>query len=491
MKWYRTAGLALVSAALAGGVTFGQSDGYRSPAGDPQPQGSPYDQGQPYNQRQPGYQDPSDPRFGAYDQGDDRRDSYDDNYDDYDNDTGRQVPNVEVGFFYRELSPYGEWVHRYPYGWVWFPRHVPADWRPYSYGRWVDSDYGWTWASDEPFGWATYHYGRWAWDSDIGWLWVPGTVWGPAWVAWQQGGGYVGWAPLPPEVGFQIGVGLRLGGLNLSFAIQPTRYSFVEERQFLEARVSGFILPPARNVTIIHNTLNITNYTFDGDRVVNHGVPIERIERATGRRVHRLRVAEAASSAGSAGGIRNDQLRIYRPSRTRLETVRVAERNNAGLRQAPPQPRERDGRPEPARPHGAPRIEVAPRATPMPRENVDRRQRQEQIELNRREDEDRRQLEKIQKQEMSRNPGQARSQEVKERHAAEVQVQQEEHDRGEQQLRTRQQIAREAEAASAEKAPKAPPAQQPERGRGKNKDKNKEKDKDHGDDHRPPPSSDR
>src|SRR5262249_58101822 len=61
---------------------------------------------------------------------------------------------VGVDFFYSNLAPYGYWVDRPAYGWVWVPRHVRHHWRPYSYGRWVYSDYGWTWASNEPFGWA-------------------------------------------------------------------------------------------------------------------------------------------------------------------------------------------------------------------------------------------------------------------------------------------------------------------------------------------------
>jgi hypothetical protein len=32
-----------------------------------------------------------------------------------------------------------------------------------------------------------------------GWCWRPGRVWGPGWVSWRAGGGYVGWAPLPPR----------------------------------------------------------------------------------------------------------------------------------------------------------------------------------------------------------------------------------------------------------------------------------------------------
>jgi len=47
---------------------------------------------------------------------------------------------------------------------------------------------------DEP--WALdVHYGRWACPV-FGWVWVPGDVWGPAWVDWFSATGFVGWAPL-------------------------------------------------------------------------------------------------------------------------------------------------------------------------------------------------------------------------------------------------------------------------------------------------------
>src|SRR5689334_22212458 len=77
--------------------------------------------------------------------------------------------SVDLGFFYDNLASYGHWIQRPHYGWVWTPRSVAAGWRPYSQGRWVDSDQGWAWVSDEPFGWATYHYGRWYQDPQIGW----------------------------------------------------------------------------------------------------------------------------------------------------------------------------------------------------------------------------------------------------------------------------------------------------------------------------------
>jgi hypothetical protein len=116
---------------------------------------------------------------------------YDDGYD----------PNAYVQF-QDALAPYGEWVQDVTYGYIWSPSVaiVGVDFFPYATGgHWVLSDFGWTWVSDWDWGWAPFHYGRWVTVVGRGWCWVPGTHWGPAWVAWRSGGGYVGYAPLPPR----------------------------------------------------------------------------------------------------------------------------------------------------------------------------------------------------------------------------------------------------------------------------------------------------
>ncbi|GAA5481726.1 DUF6600 domain-containing protein [Haloferula sargassicola] len=142
-----------------------------------------------------------------------------------------QEPVADYGLFYNSLDDQGEWFDTPDYGYIFQPTVVVQDrsWRPYTHGRWVCSDRGWMWISEEPFGWATYHYGRWVLLAGRGWCWVPGGEWAPAWVAWRHGGGHVGWAPLPPET---LGVSGHGWGVSVEadFGIGESWFTFVEER---------------------------------------------------------------------------------------------------------------------------------------------------------------------------------------------------------------------------------------------------------------------
>jgi hypothetical protein len=100
--------------------------------------------------------------------------------------------------FEQSLSPYGHWVDTPEYGRVWTPDEG-ADWQPYTDGQWIDTDYGWTFASTVPWGWAVFHYGRWGFGPELGWFWVPGFTWAPAWVGWRSYPGFACWSPLAPR----------------------------------------------------------------------------------------------------------------------------------------------------------------------------------------------------------------------------------------------------------------------------------------------------
>ncbi|MGB3617198.1 MAG: DUF6600 domain-containing protein, partial [Catalinimonas sp.] len=124
--------------------------------------------------------------------------------------------------FYDDLAPHGQWLQDPVYGHVWSP-FVDAGFQPYaSHGYWVMTEFGNTWVSDFAWGWAPFHYGRWFFDDFRGWLWVPGNIWGPAWVSWRTGGGYYGWAPLGP--GMRVGVAVNIPFNSWCFLPQARIY---------------------------------------------------------------------------------------------------------------------------------------------------------------------------------------------------------------------------------------------------------------------------
>jgi hypothetical protein len=215
--------------------------------------------------------------------------------------------SVDLGFFYDDLASYGNWIQRPSYGWVWTPRSISSSWRPYQDGHWVWTDQGWTWVTDEPYGWATYHYGRWYDDPEIGWSWVPGDEWAPSWVSWQEGGDYIGWAPLPPSVT------VSFGGL-LSVTLAPESYVFVPERYFLASSFTSYIVPRERCVDVYRRTRNFTQYRHSGDRIYNDGVPVAQVQRFVGRPVPRYQLGDLSADNRRGGArIQGNRVEIFRP----------------------------------------------------------------------------------------------------------------------------------------------------------------------------------
>ena len=217
-------------------------------------------------------------------------------------------PTVNLGFFYDDLAPYGNWVQTPSNGWVWTPLNVAPSWRPYENGHWASTDQGWTWISDEPFGWATYHYGRWYDDPTLGWAWVPGDEWAPSWVTFQEGPDYIGWAPLPPSVRL-------VSGFN-RVALPPADFVFVPDREFLAPNLASFVVPEPRLLPIFRTTRNVTAFRFAGDRVFVEGLPVTRFARFG--RVPTFRLADVGAPLRlRAPRIQGDRIAFFRPVVTR------------------------------------------------------------------------------------------------------------------------------------------------------------------------------
>jgi hypothetical protein len=226
-----------------------------------------------------------------------------------------QTPRQEeISMFYSELSPLGEWIEFQSGVYAWRPANVGSDWRPYLHGRWVWSDFGWYWISDEPFGWATYHYGRWYDDEVYGWIWIPDLVWGPAWVEWRNNDEYVGWAPLPPYARFHVSIGIRF----TRRWIAPYHYwCFVPFRHFAGVDAYRNYLPQSNVRRMISTTRSVGRYEIDQDRIVNRGVERNVIELQSGSRIARTEIAaipERGVERSRKFG-ETERIEVYRPQR--------------------------------------------------------------------------------------------------------------------------------------------------------------------------------
>lgn len=185
------------------------------------------------------------------------------------------------------LAAQGSWVEVGGYGHCWRPAGVALEWRPYCYGQWVWTDCGWYWASDEPWGWACYHYGWWAYDPTYAWVWVPGVEWGPAWVSWRVGGGYIGWAPLPPR--------------SLAVHFGSPQFVFVETARFADrVRPTTVIV---NNTTVLNRTTVINNVKRETRNiggptpqrvVVNEGPGLAMVQKASGKTLRSVPIREEA-----------------------------------------------------------------------------------------------------------------------------------------------------------------------------------------------------
>ena len=233
--------------------------------------------------------------------------------------TSAQESNISFQVFYDQLSPYGQWVDYSDYGYVWIP-DAGSEFVPYSTdGRWILTDYGWTWASDYDWGWAVFHYGRWSYNDSFGWFWVPDTEWGPAWVNWRQAEGYYGWSPMEPGITLSMSFGRAYDSHN-------DHWMFVRDRDIERSDVHNYYVNRADHDRIVRNSTVINNTFLDNNRHTTYvsGPSRVQVQKVTGRTIKPVVVRENNRPGQS---INNGQYRIYRPQ---------VEKNNSGTRKSVP-----------------------------------------------------------------------------------------------------------------------------------------------------------
>jgi Family of unknown function (DUF6600) len=265
------------------------------------------------------------------------------------NDEARADAYFSFNLFFNTLAPYGNWVPVDGYGYGWYPSQVDSGWQPYSDGQWAWSNQGWTWISYEPWGWATYHYGRWIFDPNYGWLWIPGTVWAPAWVSWYQAPGYVGWSPLPPDNNFFLEIGISFvnydygygggyyggngwgyyGGNHHYYHDRGHYYDnnyyapgdhcvFVPQNEFTSNNAKLVALQGSDRLTVMKNVSNVTDIKVENNKIYNYGPDKGNIERAEHGKLSQVDLVD--SNLTSVKGSRNpnrlhgNKYSVFRPN---------------------------------------------------------------------------------------------------------------------------------------------------------------------------------
>ena len=199
---------------------------------------------------------------------------------------------VSISFFYDELSPHGDWVTVGSYGHCWRPRGIDRNWQPYLNGEWLYTEDGWTWVSYDPWGGDPYHYGTWSRSNAYGWVWIPGTIWAPAWVTWYVGDNDIGWAPVPPS--FNVGVS---GYLGPPVTVSRSSYVFVPATRFVGVNVGTVRVPVAHNAILLARTKPVTRFAASGGVLTSGGPTVVQVEHATQRKLARVSVGDAHTKA--------------------------------------------------------------------------------------------------------------------------------------------------------------------------------------------------
>ncbi len=214
----------------------------------------------------------------------------------------------DAALFQEALSSYGQWFTYGSYGPVWRPRQINRDWRPYSNGRWVPTQDGYVFETDEPWGWATYHYGNWLFTRDHGWVWVPGRTWYPHTVNWRTNDENVGWAPVPPPeylgaenysdsypaANYDSASGYNLYGSYPGTTLASS-WAFIRATDFLlgwgqpyssvySYANTGVLLGPQYIPVVYERTVYVVNYvspSYAANAYYNWGPPLTYITRVT------------------------------------------------------------------------------------------------------------------------------------------------------------------------------------------------------------------
>lgn len=213
--------------------------------------------------------------------------------------------------FYDALSPIGEWIQLTKeeideelkdgegqsfaslsnddeFVFVWRPSLTDASWKPYANGKWIYTDRGWLWASNDSHGFITHHYGRWFNSPKRGWIWMPGRVWSPAWVKWKLCENYVGWVPVNPNAKWRENNGVEL--MTDNYKHKETDWSFVGKENLVDENVNTKVVPQNMNKELLGSSGEVSGIRKVTDGVMNDGPDAKDISKRSGKEIMKMRI---------------------------------------------------------------------------------------------------------------------------------------------------------------------------------------------------------
>ncbi len=97
------------------------------------------------------------------------------------------------------------------------------------------------------------------WVDNTGWIWIPDKQWGPGFVVWAYGEGYVAWAPMPPS-----GPGKQSIVRNPR-NVPAWQWTIVPQAQLFASNVWQWAVPTARNANLMQHLQQHNVWQGDAD----------------------------------------------------------------------------------------------------------------------------------------------------------------------------------------------------------------------------------
>ncbi|MDQ6622841.1 MAG: hypothetical protein M3Y86_05075, partial [Verrucomicrobiota bacterium] len=144
-----------------------------------------------------------------------------------------------------------------------------------------------------------------------------------------------GWAPLPPEARFEKSKGIKHWA-DSYYDIGADEYVFIPNEEIGAENVERYALPAERNASIVTQTTNVTNLTYNNTTIVDEGPNYEQLRGHSRQAVPRLKIQrenEVRDAQGPQSRINGDVISMVTPRFTHRGTEKP-QTEGAPIRQA-------------------------------------------------------------------------------------------------------------------------------------------------------------